>query len=60
METDGSRSPKGGSYDLASLDELRLNLAVKSEALRAAKQTEEDFREQIVSRKCLGILTSKI
>jgi hypothetical protein len=55
LETDGSRSPKGGSYD-----ELQLNLAVKSEALRAAKQTEEDFREQIVSRKCLGILTSQI
>jgi hypothetical protein len=36
------------------------NFYTLSEALKAAKQTEEDFREQIVSRKCLGILTSQI
>lgn len=47
FESDGSRSPKSGTH--AALEELKLQLAVKTEALRAAKVTEDDLREQIVS-----------
>lgn len=47
LDRDGSRSPKAGFH--VALEELKLQLAVKTEALKAAKQTEEDFREQIVS-----------
>ncbi|XP_063436770.1 hyaluronan-mediated motility receptor-like [Mytilus trossulus] len=47
LDRDGSRSPKAGFHVV--LEELKLQLAVKTEALKAAKQTEEDFREQIVS-----------
>ncbi|XP_063423940.1 myomegalin-like isoform X6 [Mytilus trossulus] len=47
LDRDGSRSPKAGFH--VALEELKLQLAVKTEALKAAKQTEEDFREQINS-----------
>ncbi|XP_063408857.1 laminin subunit beta-1-like [Mytilus trossulus] len=47
LDRDGSRSPKAGFHVV--LEELKLQLAVKTEALKAAKQTEEDFREQINS-----------
>ncbi|XP_063400282.1 golgin subfamily B member 1-like [Mytilus trossulus] len=47
LDRDGSRSLKAGFH--VALEELKLQLAVKTEALKAAKQTEEDFREQINS-----------